>query len=75
MRIVVLSDESQPERLIDTVNEILPGATGIDGVMGQRQSANGKYTSYQLRVTFQSAEQMEQLYDQLAQHDFVMHVL
>ncbi|HIV54996.1 MAG TPA: DUF493 domain-containing protein [Candidatus Anaerobiospirillum stercoravium] len=75
MRIVVLSDESQPERLIDTVNEILPGATGIDGVMGQRLSANGKYTSYQLRVTFQSAEQMEQLYDQLAQHDFVMHVL
>ena len=75
MRIVVLSDDTQPERLIDTVNELLPESTSIDGVMGQRQSANSKYTSYQLRVTFQSAEQMEQLYDQLAQHDFVMHVL
>lgn len=75
MRIVVLSDESQPERLIDTVNEILPDSTGIDGVISSRQSANGKYTSYQLRVRFKSAAQMEKLYDKLAAYDFVMHVL
>ncbi len=75
MRIVVLSDESQPERLIDTVNSILPDSTGIDGVISQRRSANGKYTSYQLRITFKSAAEMEQLYDKLAQYDFVMHVL
>lgn len=75
MRIVVLSDDTQPERLIDTVNELLPESTSIDGVMGQRQSANGKYTSYQLRIRFKSAAEMELLYDKLAAYDFVMHVL
>lgn len=75
LRIIVMSDESQPERLIDNVNKLIPESTGIDGVIDSRQSANGKYTSYTLRVRFDSGEQMEMLYDKLPKFDFVKHLL
>lgn len=75
LRIIVVSNESQPERLIDQVNKLIPDSTGIDGVIDSRQSATGKYTSYNLRVRFESAEQMEMLYNELPKLDFVKHLL
>ncbi|MCK0526541.1 DUF493 domain-containing protein [Anaerobiospirillum sp. NML120449] len=75
MRIIVLNEDSQPQRLVDQVNSILPESTSVDGVIDSRLSANGKYVSYTLRVRFDSAENMELLYEKLPKSDFVKHLL
>ncbi len=75
LRIIVINDDTQPQRLVDKVNELLPQSTDIDSIMGSRLSANGKYISYNLRVKFDSAEQMEMLYTKLPEFDFVKHLL
>ena len=75
LRIIVLTEDSQPQRLIDHINELLPESTDIDSIIDSKLSANGKYTSYNLRVRFQSAEQMEMLYRELPKQDFVKHLL
>lgn len=75
LRIIVLNDDSQPQRLVDHINKLMSGATDIDSILDSRQSANGKYISYTLRVRFTSAEQMEMLYDKLPKLEFVKHLL
>lgn len=75
MRIIVINDDSQPQRLVNKVLELLPESTDVDSIMDSRQSANGKYISYTLRVRFNSAEEMEMLYDKLPKLDFVKHLL
>lgn len=75
LRIIVLNDDSQPQRLVDHINKLMSGATDVDSILDSRQSANGKYISYTLRVRFTSAEQMEMLYDKLPKLDFVKHLL
>ncbi|MBU3844504.1 MAG: DUF493 domain-containing protein [Candidatus Anaerobiospirillum pullicola] len=75
LRIIVLTEDSQPQRLIDNINELMPESTDVDSIIDSKLSANGKYTSYNLRVRFQSAEQMEMLYRELPKQDFVKHLL
>ena len=75
LRIIVINDESEPQRLVNHVNKLIPEGTDIDSILDSRQSANGKYISYTLRVRFSSAEQMEMLYDKLPKFDFVKHLL
>lgn len=75
LRIIVLNDHSEPVHLIDTINEILPGSTSVKAVIDSRPSKTGKYTSYTVKVRFESAEQMEQLYRELPEKDFVQHLL
>ena len=75
MRIIVLNENQEPGRLINEVNHIIPGSTDVDSVLDSRQSANGKYISYTLRVKFNDADEINRLYEQLPQRDFVKHVL
>ena len=75
LRIIALTEDSQPQRLIDNINELMPESTDVDSIIDSKLSANGKYTSYNLRVRFQSAEQMEMLYRELPKQDFVKHLL
>ncbi len=75
LRIIVLTEDSQPQRLVDHINELMPESTDVDSIIDSKLSANGKYTSYNLRVRFQSAEQMEMLYRELPKQDFVKHLL
>lgn len=75
MRIIVVNEETQPIRLLDTLNEMIPDCTTPDSVIDSRNSANGKYVSYTVRVRFESAEQIEKLYDDLPKIDFVKHLL
>lgn len=75
LRIIVDNDDTQPQRLIDHILELMPDSTDVDSIFDSRQSANGKYISYTLRVRFNSAEQMEQLYEKLPKLDFVKHLL
>lgn len=75
MRIIVINEDSQPIKLVDILNELIPECTSIDGVMDSRNSANGKYVSYTVRVRFNSAEEIEMLYDKLPKYEFVKHLL
>ncbi len=75
LRIIVLNDDTEPQRLIDHILELMPDSTDVDSIMDSRLSSNGKYISYNVRVRFNSAEQIEMLYRELPKLDFVKHLL
>lgn len=75
MRIIVINEESQPTKLVNTLNELLPNCSSVDSVLDSRNSANGKYVSYTVRVRFNNAEEIEMLYDKLPKYEFVKHLL
>lgn len=75
LRIIVVNDDTEPQRLVDHIRELMPESTDVDSIMDSRLSSNGKYISYTLRVRFESAEQMEMLYNTLPKQDFVKHLL
>ena len=75
LRIIVLNDDTEPQRLVDHILELMPDSTDVDSIMDSRLSSNGKYISYTVRVRFNSAEQIEMLYRELPKLDFVKPLL
>lgn len=75
MRIIVLNEESEPQRLVDYIRDLIPESTNLDCIYDSRNSSNGKYISYKIGVRFASAEQMEMLYRELPKENFVKHLL
>lgn len=75
LRIIVLNEDSEPQRLVDHIRELIPEGTDLDCIYDSRNSSSGKYISYKIGVRFASAEQMEMLYRELPKQAFVKHLL
>lgn len=75
MRIVVVSSDEEPAHLIEVINKILPDRVTVHDVLDSRPSQTGKYVSYNVRIRFDTAKEIELLYEILGKQDFVKHVL
>lgn len=75
MRIIVENNDNEPQHLVDVINSYFKDRITTHDILDSRQSSNGKYVSYTVRIRFQSALELETLYENLAKESFVKHVL